>query len=90
MDLRDIVTRSSKEQMRSPIRVQMQGEITRKGGKDQGVTIEHPWGLERKDWTSCKKTPYLKCRNDVTKMMQGVKVQNDERTHMEEGASEPG
>jgi hypothetical protein len=52
--------------------------------------MELPWGLERKGWTSCKKTPYLKCRNDVVKMMQGVKVQNDERTYMEEGAREPG
>jgi hypothetical protein len=42
MDLRDRVTMSSKEQMRSLVRVQEQGEITPKGGNDQGVTTEHP------------------------------------------------
>jgi hypothetical protein len=36
--LKDGVITSSKEQMRSLIRVQVQGEITPKGGKDQDVT----------------------------------------------------
>jgi hypothetical protein len=39
---RDGVTTSSKEQMRSSVRVQVQGEITSKGGKDQGATVDHP------------------------------------------------
>jgi hypothetical protein len=36
--LKDGVITSSKEQMRSLIRVQVQGEIAPKGGKDQDVT----------------------------------------------------
>jgi hypothetical protein len=59
MDKRDGVTSSSKEQMRSSIRVQVQGEITSKGGKDQGAMTDHPQGLRRKVWTSCEKTPIL-------------------------------
>jgi hypothetical protein len=64
MDLRDGVTMSSKEQMRSLVRVQVQGEITPKGGNDQGVTTEH--GLKCKGRISCEKTPYFKrgdCNN---------------------------
>jgi hypothetical protein len=60
MDTRDGVTTSSKEQMRSSIRVQVQGEITSKGGNDQGATMDHSRGLRRKVQTSCEKTPYLK------------------------------
>jgi hypothetical protein len=56
--------------MRSPVRVQLQDEITPKGGKDQGVTSEHSQGLKRKDRTSCEKTPYLKRGDDVAKIMQ--------------------
>jgi hypothetical protein len=54
--------------------------------------MEHSRGLKRKDQTSCEKTPYLKRKDDGAKMMKlkGVKVQNDERTHVEDGATEPG
>jgi hypothetical protein len=38
MDIKDGVTTSSKEQLRSPIRVREHDEITPKGGKDQSVT----------------------------------------------------
>jgi hypothetical protein len=41
MDRRDGVTTSSKEQMRSSVRVRVQGEITSKGGKDQGAMMDH-------------------------------------------------
>jgi hypothetical protein len=41
MDKRDGVTTSSKEQMRSSVRVRVQGEITSKGGKDQGAMMDH-------------------------------------------------
>jgi hypothetical protein len=41
MDKRDKVTTSLKEQMRSFVHVRVQGEITSKGGKDQGATIDH-------------------------------------------------
>jgi hypothetical protein len=70
MDKRDGVTTSSKEQMRSFVCVQEQGEITSKDGKDQGATTDHPRGLRRKDQTSCEKTPYLDRRDDDAKMTQ--------------------
>jgi hypothetical protein len=34
--------------MRSFVRVRVQGEITSKGGNDQGATTDHPQGLRRK------------------------------------------
>jgi hypothetical protein len=70
MDKRDGVTTSSKEQMRSSVRVRMQGEITSKGGKDQGGTTDHPRGLRRKVRTSCEKTPYLDLGDDDLKITQ--------------------
>jgi hypothetical protein len=70
MDIWDGVTMSSKEQMRSPVRVQVQDEITPKGGKNRSVTMEHSRGLERKDRTSCEKTSHLERRDDVAKIMQ--------------------
>jgi hypothetical protein len=65
--------------MRSPVRVQVHDEITPKGDKDQSVTKEHPWGLKRKDQTSCKKTPYLGREDNVAKLTphSDVKVHSD-------------
>jgi hypothetical protein len=70
MDKRDGVTTSSKEQMRSSVCVRVQGEITSKGGKDQGAMMDHPQGLRRKVQTSCEKTPYLDRGDDNLKMTQ--------------------
>jgi hypothetical protein len=70
MDKRDGVIKSSKEQMRSSIRVRMQGKITSKGGKDQGGMTDHPRGLRRKVRTSYEKTPYLDRGDDNLKMTQ--------------------
>jgi hypothetical protein len=70
MDKRDNVTTSSKEQMRSSVRVRMQGEITSKGDKDQGGTIDHPRELRHKVRTSYEKTPYLDRGDDDLKMTQ--------------------
>jgi hypothetical protein len=42
MDKKDEVTTSSKEKMRSSVRVQVHDEITPKGGKDRSVTKEQP------------------------------------------------
>jgi hypothetical protein len=70
MDKRHEVTTSSKEQMRSFVRVRVQGEITSKGGKDQGGTTDHPRGLKCKVRTSCEKTPYLDRGDDDLKMIQ--------------------
>jgi hypothetical protein len=75
MDKSDGVTTSSKEQIRSSVRVRVQGEITSKGGKDQGAMTDHPRGLRRKVQTSYEKNHYLDCEDDDLKMTQikGVK-----------------
>jgi hypothetical protein len=70
MEKRDEVTTSSKEQMRSSVRVRVQGEITSKGGKDQGAMTDHPWGLRRKVRTSCEETHYLDHGDDDLKITQ--------------------
>jgi hypothetical protein len=70
MDKREGVTTSSKEQMRSSVCVRVQGEITSKGGKDQGAMTDHPRGLRRKVRTSCEKTTYLDRWDDDLKMTQ--------------------
>jgi hypothetical protein len=41
MDIKDEVTTSLKEKLRSPVRVCEPDEITPKGGKDRSVTKEH-------------------------------------------------
>jgi hypothetical protein len=56
--------------MRSSVCVRMQGEITSKGGKDQGGTTDHPRGLRRKVRTSYENTPYLDRGDDDLKMTQ--------------------
>ena len=92
MDKRDGVTTSSKEQMRSSVRVRVQGEITSKGGKDQGATTDHPRGLRCKDRTSCEKTPYLDRGDDDAKMTQikGHKSKNIKMSRGEEDGPESG
>jgi hypothetical protein len=80
---------SSKEQMRSPVRVQVQDEITPKGVKDRSVTMEHSRGLERPNFMREDLTSWTqgwRCQNNAIK---GVQIQNDKRTHVEEGATEP-
>jgi hypothetical protein len=67
MDKRDGVTTSSKEKMRSSIHVRVQGEITSKGGKDQGGAIDHPRGEVR---TSYEKARYLDRGDDNLKLTQ--------------------
>jgi hypothetical protein len=42
MDVKDGFTTSSKEQLRSLVRVYELDEITSNGGKDRSVTKEHP------------------------------------------------
>jgi hypothetical protein len=48
MDIKDRFTTSSKEHLRSLVRVHEPDEITSNGGKDRSVTKEHPRGLKRK------------------------------------------
>jgi hypothetical protein len=50
--------------------VRVQGEITSKGGKDQGATTDYPRGLRRKVRTSYEKTPYLDHGYEDHKMTQ--------------------
>jgi hypothetical protein len=42
MDIKDKFATSSKEQLRSFVRVHELDEITSNGGEDQSVTKEHP------------------------------------------------
>jgi hypothetical protein len=48
MDTKDGFTTSSKEQLRSLVRVHELDEITSNGGKDRTAMKEHPRGLKRK------------------------------------------
>jgi hypothetical protein len=48
MDIKDGFTTSSKEHLRSLVRVHELDEITYNGGKDRSATKEHPRGLKLK------------------------------------------
>jgi hypothetical protein len=48
MDIKDGFATSSKEHLRSLVRVHEPDEITSNGGEDRSVMKEHPRGLERK------------------------------------------
>jgi hypothetical protein len=48
MDIKDGSITSSKEQLRSLVRVHELDEIISNGSKDYSVTKEHPRGLKRK------------------------------------------
>jgi hypothetical protein len=48
MDIKDGFAASSKEHLRSLVRVHELDEITSNGGEDRSVTKEHPRGLKRK------------------------------------------
>jgi hypothetical protein len=48
MDIKDGFATSSKENLRSLVRVHEPDEITSNGGEDRSVTKEHPRGLKRK------------------------------------------
>jgi hypothetical protein len=53
MDIKDGFTTSSKEQLRSLVRVHELDEITSNGAKDRGVTKEHHRGLK------CKRPDFM-------------------------------
>jgi hypothetical protein len=57
MDIKGGFTTSSKEQLRSHVRVHELDEITSNGGEDQSVTKEHPRGLKRKRLNFMYKEP---------------------------------
>jgi hypothetical protein len=54
MDIKDGFTTSSKEHLRSLVRVHELDEINSNGGKDRSVTKEHPWGLK------CKRPTFMR------------------------------
>jgi hypothetical protein len=92
MDIKDGFTTSSKEQLRSLVRVHELDEITFNGGKDQSVTKEHPWGLKRKRSDFMQRVPPSwtwgwHCQNSAS---GGGKVRKCMRTHRSEWATEPG
>jgi hypothetical protein len=57
MDIKDGFTTSSKEQLRSLVRVNELDESTSNGGKDRSATKEHPRGLKRKRPKFMQKEP---------------------------------
>jgi hypothetical protein len=70
MDIKDGFTTSSKEKLRSRVRVHELDEITSNGGKDRSVTKEHPRGLKRKDRISCKDNLHIGREDDIVKIVQ--------------------
>jgi hypothetical protein len=70
MDVKDEFATSSKEHLRSLVRVHELDEITSNGGKDQSATKEHPRGLKLKDRTSCAENLHLGREDDIVKIMQ--------------------
>jgi hypothetical protein len=72
----------------SSVRMQLQAKFASKGGKDQGVTTNHPQGLGRKYGSSCEKTPYLCCEDDDAKKPH-MKGQNCKTRGPEEDGPEP-
>jgi hypothetical protein len=92
MDIKDGFATSSKEHLRSLVRVHELDEITSNGGEDRSVTEEHLRGLKRKrpnfmhgeppSWTrGWHRQNHASGRDKVHKFM---------RTHGSEGATEPG
>jgi hypothetical protein len=74
MDKRDGVTTSSKEQMRSSVRVRVQGEITSKGAKDQGGTTDDVVGvLDRQTYLGGTRCSRL-CGEDHDRETKNSKV----------------
>jgi hypothetical protein len=69
MDINDGFTTSSKEHLRSLVRVHELDEITSNGGKDRSATKEHPWGLKRKRPNFLHGEP-LGREDDIVKIMQ--------------------
>jgi hypothetical protein len=91
MDIKDRFTTSSKEQLRSLVRVHELDEITSNGDKDRSVIKEHPRGLKRKTEVHAQRTSILDARMTSSKWCKWRgKVHNHTRTHGSEGATEPG
>jgi hypothetical protein len=70
MDIKDGFTTSSKEHLRSLVRVHELDEITSNGGKDRSATRNTPGDLSVKDRTSCAENLRLGREDDIVKIMQ--------------------
>jgi hypothetical protein len=70
MDIKDGFATSSKEYLRSLVRVHELDEITSNGGKDRSVTKEHPRGLKRKRPNFMKENLHLGREDNIVKIMQ--------------------
>jgi hypothetical protein len=92
MDIKDGFATSSKEHLRSLVRVHELDEITSNGGKDRSATRNTPGNWSVKDRTSYAKNLHLGREDDIVKIMQveGAKCINHLRTHRSEGVTEPG
>jgi hypothetical protein len=66
-DIKDGFTTSSKEHLRSLVRVHELDEITSNGGKDRSATKEHPRGLKRKTELHARRTSILGVRMTSSK-----------------------
>jgi hypothetical protein len=91
MDIKGGFTTSSKEQLRSLVRVHELDEITSNGGKNRSVTKEHPRGLKRKrpDFMHGEPPSWTGGWHRQNGANGGGKVHNHTRTHRSEGATEP-
>jgi hypothetical protein len=92
MNIKDGVTTSSKEQLRSLVHVWELDEITPNGVKDRSVTKEHPRGLKRKRPNFIREDPpsWTRGWHRQNGANEGGKVHNDKRTHMRKGATKLG
>jgi hypothetical protein len=70
MDIKDGFATSSKEHLRSLIRVHELDEITSNGGKDQSATRNTPGDESVKVRTSCVENLHLGLEDDIVKIMQ--------------------
>jgi hypothetical protein len=70
MDIKDGFATSSKEHLRSLVRVHELDEITCKGGKDRSATRNTPGDGSVKDRTSCEENLHLGREDNIFKIMQ--------------------
>jgi hypothetical protein len=70
MDIKDGFATSSKEHLRSLVRVHELDEIISNGGKDRSATRNTPRDLSVKDRTSCVENLHLGREDDIVKIMQ--------------------
>jgi hypothetical protein len=70
MDIKDGFTISSKEHLRSLVRVHELDEITSNGGKDRSATRNTPGDWSVKDRTSCAENLHIGREDDIVKIMQ--------------------